>query len=301
VKVQTACSERLREAVRSGARSLSEEAAQGVREFILGQINPDGGFRGRSQASDLYYTVFGLECAEALDLQWPGEPLRNYVLNRVPERADFVHLACLARCLEHVRKDLDGSLWSGAFEDVRTRLKCHACPEGGYHQQPNSRGGTIYESFLGLLAGEALGMPFPQPDRMHDRLKLLRRSSGGFVNDTGFGTATTPVTAAAVCLHAELDPPAPTEALHWLRARLSANGGFKAAQLVPVADLLSTATALHALGIHGWTRELDRHACFEFVTSLWNNDGGFGGHAFDGKSDCEYVFYALLALGTLRG
>ena len=32
-----------------------------VREFLLRQINPDGGFKDRSGASDLYYTVFGLD------------------------------------------------------------------------------------------------------------------------------------------------------------------------------------------------------------------------------------------------
>ena len=37
-----------------------------VAEFLGAQVNPDGGFRGRSDESDLYYTMFGVEAMVAL-------------------------------------------------------------------------------------------------------------------------------------------------------------------------------------------------------------------------------------------
>ncbi len=64
-------------------------------------------------------------------------------------------------------------------------------------------------------------------------------------------------------------------------------------------DLLSTATALHALA--GLETSLDsiREPCLDFLDSLWDNAGGFHGHWADDTLDCEYTFYGLLALGHL--
>ena len=67
----------------------------------------------------------------------------------------------------------------------------------------------------------------------------------------------------------------------------------------PVPDLLSTATALHALSaLHVPIAGL-RDPCLDFVDSLWTNRGGFFGTWADDAVDCEYTYYALLALGHL--
>ena len=42
-----------------------------------------------------------------------------------------------------------------------------------------------------------------------------------------------------------------------------------------------------------------RDPCLDFVDSLWTNRGGFFGTWADDTVDCEYTFYALLALGHL--
>ena len=81
--------------------------------------------------------------------------------------------------------------------------------------------------------------------------------------------------------------------------RCHARGGFFASCSTPVPDLLSTATALHALSaLHVPTAGL-RDPCLDFVDSLWTNRGGFFGTWADDTVDCEYTFYALLALGHL--
>ncbi len=64
-------------------------------------------------------------------------------------------------------------------------------------------------------------------------------------------------------------------------------------------DLLSTATALHALGSAGASLDRVREPCIEFIDSLWSPRGGFRGHALEDTLDSEYTFYALLALGHL--
>ena len=42
-----------------------------------------------------------------------------------------------------------------------------------------------------------------------------------------------------------------------------------------------------------------REPCLDFVDSLWTNRGGFFGTWADDAVDCEYTYYALLALGHL--
>jgi prenyltransferase beta subunit len=68
----------------------------------------------------------------------------------------------------------------------------------------------------------------------------------------------------------------------------------------PLPDLLSTATALHALAA------LDRRIpsalherCMDFIDTLWTAEGGFHGHWADDHIDAEYTYYGLLALGHL--
>jgi hypothetical protein len=64
-------------------------------------------------------------------------------------------------------------------------------------------------------------------------------------------------------------------------------------------DLLSTATALHALAaLHADIDHL-REPCLDFVDTLWTSTGGFYGSWADDTLDCEYTYYGLLALGHL--
>jgi len=64
-------------------------------------------------------------------------------------------------------------------------------------------------------------------------------------------------------------------------------------------DLLSTATALHALAGLEISVSAVKDKCLDFVDSLWTNRGGFYGSWADDTIDCEYTYYALLSLGHL--
>ena len=72
-----------------------------------------------------------------------------------------------------------------------------------------------------------------------------------------------------------------------------------AAPNAPMPDLLSTATALHALAGMQVSCERVKESCLDFVDTLWTNEGAFHGHWGDDHLDCEYTFYGLLALGHL--
>src|ERR1043165_7263321 len=83
---------------------LLAEAAPLVEQFIRGQMNADGGFNDRAGASDLYYTVFGLECLMALRADIPASAVvPSLQMFGEGVGLDLVHLACLARCWADVK------------------------------------------------------------------------------------------------------------------------------------------------------------------------------------------------------
>ena len=129
---------------------------------------------------------------------------------------------------------------------------------------------------------------------------VLRAPAGGYANEPGQAVGLTPITAGMLVLRRRLGMPPDPEAENWLRDRLRPEGGFAAAPGIPVADLMSTATAVHALRPRetGW--EEGARLCRRFLKSVWERrEGGFCASAFDRTADCEYTWYGLLALGSL--
>jgi len=280
-----------------GARALTEESVARVAEFVLGRLNSDGGFRGRTADSDLYYSVFGIECLLALGRDEPAPRVGRY-LGRFGdgEALDFVHLACLARCRARVpgrtaAQDADRALLQ--------RIEGSRSGDGGYGTVPNARHGAVYACFLAWLAYEDLGAVPPAPSGLAACLESLRTADGAFANEPGLQEGTTTATAAAAVLLPRIGAGTPPGLGEWLLRQGCAQGGFRANPGAPLPDLLSTATALQALAVVGADIAAVRADCLAFVESLWHEDGGFCGHCADRTSDCEYTFYALLALGRL--
>ena len=275
--------------------TLLGDAADLTADFLSTRLNPDGGFQDRGGASDLYYTVFGLEALTALRRDLPVAEVRRFLeAHDDPAELDFVHAACLARCWADV-----GAANDAPAEALLARIEAHRTPDGGYGPTAAADHGTAYGCFLALGAYEDLGAPLDEPGRLVDCLAALRAADGGYGNRPGAPTGLTPPTAAAVTVQRRLSRPADGAATAWLRARHAAGGGFCASPAAPIPDLLSTATALHALsGAHAPLEPI-REPCLDFVDSLWTNSGGFYGSWGDDVQDCEYTFYALLALGHL--
>jgi len=73
-------------------------------------------------------------------------------------------------------------------------------------------------------------------------------------------------------------------------------GGFLAHHHSLVPDMLSTAVALFALGVHNIHPRFDASS---FIEAHWLDNGGFAPTLLDELSDTEYAFYGLLALGSL--
>ena len=278
------------------APTLLGESRDLVRDFYQQRLNADGGFQDRAGESDLYYTVFGLEGLAALEHDPP--PSTSSFLARFGDGndLDFVHLTCLARAWATASR-------SGPPADVASalleRIEAFRSRDSGYSIAPRAEFGTPYGAFLALGAIEDLKGTLAEPERLLASVLSLRAPDGGFANHQGAATGATPATAAAVMVMRHLDREPDARVAGWLLARAHHDGGFFAAPGAPVPDLLSTATALHALvAMHADTSRI-KEPCLDFVDTLWTNEGGFCGSWLDQALDCEYTYYGLLALGHL--
>ncbi len=267
-----------------------------VERFLHSRRNKDGGFQDRSGASDLYYTVFGLEALIALGAEAPVAAVSGWLSGfGLGEDLDLVHLCCLIRCWANVRRSgppIDA--------DVLTRrIESHRTADGGYNTVAGAENGTAYGCFVAMAAYQDLRRRIPRPEGVIHCLRALRADDGGYANRRGASVGLTAPTAAAAMLFRHLDEEPPADLSSWLLSRRHKDGGFHAAPAAPMPDLLSTATALHALAGMKASLESVKEPCLDFVDSLWTSTGGFYGNWADDVLDCEYTYYGLLALGHL--
>lgn len=284
---------------RLGPKVLGD-SAELVHAFFARQQCADGGFPDRTGRSDLYYTVFGIEGLLALQAPLPSMKLEAYLAAQgTGEELDFVHLCCLARCQSALMGNKPEAIPAKWRNAVAARVESFRSADGGYNVLPSQAAGTAYGCFLGLAAYQDLGLAMPNPLGLVQCLKFLEAPDGAWANERAIKVGATNSTAAAVTLLRQLSMPISPAVGDWLLSRQHRDGGFLAVPSAPLPDLLSTATALHALA--GLQRDFSsaRERCLDFVDTLWTNEGGFHGHWGDDLLDCEYTYYGLLALGHL--
>lgn len=280
------------------AGKLLGESSDLVRDFILSQQNQDGGFHGRSPTSDLYYTVFGIDALTALQAPWDQQKIDHYVSQFGDGAAlDFVHLCCLTHC--HAALGNEEFFRSSTREKMIGHLAKFRSGDGGFHPLKMAPHGTAYGAFLGLSAYLNLREPLDRPLELARSLKFLETPDGGWANERAIRAGATNSSAAVVTLLRHLNVPVHPDLPAFFMNQFHEQGGFLAMPLAPMPDLLSTATALHALA--GLEHDLTpiHDACLDYVDSLWTNQGAFHGHWADDLLDIEYTFYGLLALGHL--
>ena len=275
------------------APRVLDDSAELVARFLEGQQHQDGGFCDKSGASDLYYTVFGLDASLALQVEVDLSKTRTYLEKfGSGESLDFVHLCSLIRCWAIA--GLESSLGAA----LEARLAGFRASDGGFHPRSGSGESTAYANFLAYCAYQDLRAPLPEPLGLVQSFKFLETPSS-WANERHVPTGSTTATAAAVSVLRDQEMPIPQEVSDWLLARVHPMGGFLAGAQAPVPDLLSTATALHALASMDVSLERVRESCLDFIDTLWTNEGSFYGHWQEETLDCEYTYYALLALGHL--
>jgi hypothetical protein len=284
---------------RRGCDLLDPESADCVTDFVLRQMNDDGGFRGRGEASDLYYTMFAIECLNALGRPLPACEVSDFLTTfKDGNDLDLVHLSCLARCLARLPETTSQRETGRA---VLRRINLLRVADGGYRLSRDAARDSIYASFLAVLAHEEIGFEVPHEEAIRSCIDRLRAGDGSYADQPGLVSGTTTVTAAALALLARSGEPVPADAGEWLLARHGRLGGFHASANTPAPDLLSTATALFALRVSGHPLHDVAEQALEFVEALWDESGGFAGNPLDPVADCEYTYYGLLCLGAAQG
>jgi len=282
---------------RVAQKTLGDSAGL-VREFLLRQITPEGGGVDRAGRPDLYYTIFVLGGLEALQAEIPKARMEPFVSSFGDGAGlDFVHLGALARCRAAMGLE---KAPHGLADAILARLEAFRTGDGGYDVKAGAPYGNAYGCFVALGAYQDLGANLPEPLRMVQCLKFLETPDGAWGNVRGMRQGTVPATAAAITLLHQLGMPIHAGAGDWLLAQTHADGGWLAVPGAPLPDLLSTATALHALAcLDRPLPDSVREKCLDFVDTLWSAEGGFHGHWADDALDAEYTFYGLLALGHL--
>lgn len=282
-------------AARAGAENPRLDATR-VRDFLLAHRDPAGGFLDRAAAPDLYYTVFGAEGLLALSGLEDDHrrDLRTYLGSfGHAEQLDLVELGCLARCWADV-----GGLDESTRKGLLDRLEDFHCVDGGYSQTPGYDQAGVYGCFLAAGVQEDLVGQISADQEIVKFIEASRTSQGAYSADTLGLAGTVPTTAAAVVVLKRLGVSPDPRCGQWLLEQC-AQGAFHAVKGAPVGDLLSTAVALHALNVLQVPLDEIRSDCLSFIQGLQTPEGGFCGTSLDPHPDCEYTFYALLAMGHL--
>lgn len=294
----------MRRAVTRAGMALGD-SVDVVKAFFRRHVGDDGGFLGRDGRSDLYYTVFGLEAAIGLHVKIPYQRVADY-LDRFcdGESLDLVHLSALIRCRVNMA-DRDGCTIDPAVrETLVERLMGFRSEDGGFNTSAQAPRGNVYGSFLALGAFQDLQVDTLDAEALVESVSSLQMPDGGFSNESTMHVSATAASAAAVTVLHYLKRPVPESTIGWLMARAAPSGGFAAIGLDPelvVPDLLSTATALHALYLTGVSLDAIKTVNLDYLDALWSMRGGFQGHPADEVLDCEYTYYGLLSLGDLIG
>jgi len=292
------CSEEMQDLLATAIKGTTREARREIRSFIRSQMTLDGGFKNRSGASDLYYSVFGGACMQALRSVFiPRIAVRYLKQFGSGDDLDFVHRVCLARALSAVQK----ASTPGHIATVMNRIEDYRSHDGGYnHRQCNASNGTPYAAFLAMLAYEDAQIEPPGFSCMLQSIENCRTVDGAYSNEPGMQEGSATATAAAAILRVRFGQAVESGISQWIISLQSDHGGFLASPTSPSPDLLSTAVCLFALRTLQVSLSPLQNSTGSFVQTLWMNNGGFCGHIFDDVADCEYTFYALLALGCLE-
>ena len=281
------------------APQLLQQSTENVESFVRSRQAPEGGFHDRAGKADLYYTVFGLACLESLQAELPLDDLRRYLSTfEKPESLDFVHLTSLARAWAYLPAD---EMPRECRAAILKTIVAYRAEDGGFHNVEMGKAhGSAYGSFLALGAYQDLDEELPDESSLLSAIGSLALPDGSYANELGIPVGITTATAGAVAVLRNLQAPIPPGAKDWLMNRLyPEDGGFFASESAPIPDLLSTATALHALAGLEASFDLVKEPCLDFLDTLWSSTGGFHGNWTDEDIDCEYTYYALLALGHL--
>ena len=292
-----------------GADRLPADLRRRHAAWVAARQNPDGGFSGREGGSDLYYTGFALRTLAVLQHleSETCERAANFLRTRTGQTPGIIDLFSLLVSALLVRvgggPDVLGESPLTSPERVAVTVEAFRHADGGYAKSPGGTAGSTYTTFLAALALELVGKTIPDPPRIVTFLQTRYRD-GGFVEIPQMKRAGTNPTAAGVGtlqLLGALEETTRAGVASFLVRLACAEGGLRANDRIPTADLLSTFTGSWTLADVGGLDRLDRGRLRTYAESLHGPDGGFRGGLWDTGFDVEYTFYGVGVPGLLAG
>jgi geranylgeranyl transferase type-2 subunit beta len=302
---------RLTNRLLEGIERLPADVRERNTRYLLEGQNPDGGFSGREGGSDLYYTGFALRSLAVLQGLNPDVcgKAANFLRTKLTGSAGVVDFFSLVVSCYLVPIGGGPDVLADAPPDWKDRvastLETFRSPDGGYGKTPGAPHGSTYTSFLVTLCLQLLDRLAPEPQKLAAFVKSRRRPDGGYVEISAMKRSGTNPTAAGVGLLqilGDLDDSAKEETANFLAALPSPlEGGLRANDRIPAADLLSTFTGGWTLDQLGHANKLDWDAVRSYADECERPIGGFRGGLWDDRTDVEYTFYGLgtLALAAL--
>lgn len=271
---------------------MSAEAVGRITEFVRSQRTDEGAFMNKSGQPDLYYTVFGWILSYVLMIPSDSKKNNAYLADLDSDSLDLIHYAAYMRC-RMIQQWMDGGkmkLIFKAFFSAEIKALEDFC--GVPHNDIQSP----YTQFIWLCLLEDTGNRIKNKREILNSLALYHAETGGYMNTIDGLTATTNATVAALAIKGQLDGYRDNADVHYLYNLQDSSGGFAAAKASPLPDLLSTATSLYMLSCYGMK---PKYAARDLIEAHWLDSGGFSATLMEDKSDVEYTFYGLLALGAI--
>ncbi|MDH6303741.1 hypothetical protein M2459_000073 [Parabacteroides sp. PF5-5] len=283
---------RLFNTLQKGKGQLGREALQRIVCFLESQRTAEDSFIGKSGKADLYYTLFGWMLSYVLGIRLDPQKTALYLAQQDVNSLDLIHYAAYIRCRminNLTNKGKVGLLFSSLFSKAVRELE-------SFHSLPHNDPQSPYTWFVWLSILEDTGNKISGKDEIPEALSAYHLPEGGYMNTQDGLTATTNATAAALAVIGQLVGYKENTDINYVRDLQEESGGFKAAEASPVPDLLSTATSLLILSNYGVK---PKYPAKDFIEAHWLDSGGFSATLLDDKSDVEYTFYGLLALGSM--
>lgn len=285
---------RLFRALLDGKRRLGTDAIERMRHFLTERKSVGEAFMNKGGEPDIYYTSFGWALAYVLGLPLDRELMRRYLESLDQASMDLVHYAAYRRC---------GLIWrffnvpewlAGRMPVVGNWADPVSVPHFKVIDYPNQDPDSPYSRFIYWGCLEDCGQDIDS--KTLNRFPAYRVADGGFSNSREGSVASVNATAAALMVIGQADGYRKNDDLDYLLHVQDPSGGFRADVTAPVPDLLSTATALFVLRCYGVSPLVSPR---DFIEAHWLDNGGFGATLWDEEGDVEYLFYGLLALGSL--
>lgn len=261
--------------LKSGFNALDIEIRGQISAFVESRQEESGGFIGRADKPDLYYSLFGFWLSSALDLTDMIEKHKNYILNSIQNPPDGI-IDQMALML--ISSGLNPDERPQSFFPLLRKLSVQ-----------RNKINFSYSFFLLMLLLDAQQRHKWLYNFIAPIWLLFYRPSGNIPCS---------MIASMILVKKRVKISIKSEQSRLL-SYYRKGSGFRAFTNIDECDMLSTAVSLFALKESNYDLSIIAPDCLDFIERNYSSGAFLAGNG-DMFADLEYTFYGLLALGCLE-